>query len=200
VADRAVRRIQRIVSTEVTDCPRLFTLEQTQSAWIKRVRAYEHHYRLTLWCEHEGYEHPWNPATYEQNPPKEWFAQIAPYAALVFRTLQLIVPLAGAVAVASLPQVQQDQAKAHLQIMSALVADLPDDVKRRPADGGLGDATGQLSTAEGHALRALRATLLEHDPLRGFGGMRRVLTPSGDLLWVCPDHHSYYDPGLPAIP
>jgi hypothetical protein len=199
IAD-TVRRVQRVVATEVTDCPRLFTLEQTRPAGIKRARVHEHHYRMTLWCEHPGYEHPWDAARYDLDPPKEWFATIAPYAVLVFRTLQLIVPLAGAVAVASLPQPQMTEARAHLEVMKALVADLPGNAEHGFGDSGIGEATGQLTTAEGQALRAVRAILFERDPIRAFGGMRRVLAPSGELLWVCTDHYPYYDPGLPIIP
>jgi internalin A len=84
-----VRRVHQIVGTEVTDCPRLFTLEPVRPTGITRALIHQYHYRLTLWCEHPGYEHPWEPAGYNLDPPKEWFAQIAPYAVLVFRTLQL---------------------------------------------------------------------------------------------------------------
>jgi internalin A len=199
IAD-TVRRVQRIVSTEISDCPRLFTLERFRPVGVKQARFYQHHYRLTLWCEHPGYEHPVDAATYELNPPKEWIARIAPYAMLVFRTLQLIVPLTGAVAVASLPPDQIEKAKAHLEVMNTLVADLPTNVEQGLGDSSIEEVTGQLTAAEGEALRAVRAILFEHDQLRAFGGMRRVLTPSGDQPWVCPHHYPYYDPGLPTIP
>jgi Leucine-rich repeat (LRR) protein/GTPase SAR1 family protein len=194
-----VRRVQRVISTEVTDCPRLFTLAQDRPAGSRRTRIYQHHYRLTLWCEHAGYEHPWEAATYELDPPKEWFTRIAPYATLVFRTLQLIVPLTGAVAIASLPQAQRGSAQAHLQVMSTLVANLPSTGEPKTFGDNLGGATGQLTAAEGQALRAVRTIIFEHDPLQAFGGLRRVQAPSGDLLWVCTDHYSEYDPGLPII-
>ncbi len=199
IAD-TVRRVQRVVSTEVTDCPRLFTLAKTLPTPGRRARFYQHHYQLTLWCEHPGYWHPCDSATYDLDPPKEWFAQISPYVALVFRTLQLIVPLAGSIAVASQPQDQLEKARAHLEVMSTLVADLPGNLERRLSEGGIGEAAGELTAAEGQALRALRAILFEHDQLRAFGGMRRVQAPSGDLLWVCADHYLEYDPGLPTVP
>jgi internalin A len=32
------------------------------------------------------------------------------------------------------------------------------------------------------------------------GDLRRVMTSSGDYLWVCPDvHYRLYDPGLPRL-
>lgn len=58
---------------------------------------------------------------------------------------------------------------------------------------------GQLTAAEGAALRALRTIIFEHDPLRAFGGLRRVQSSAGDLLWVCEYHYTDYDPGLPII-
>ena len=197
IAD-TVRRVHQIVGTEVTDCPRLFTLAPARPAGVKRALIHQDHYRLTLWCEHPGYEHPWEPAAYNLDPPKEWLAQIAPYAVLVFRTLQLIVPLAGAVAIAALPSAQQASAQTHLEVMKAIVADLPATQETR-AEGSLAGSKGQLTAAEGAALRALRAIIFEHDQLRAFGGLRRVQAPAGDLLWVCENHYPDYDPGLPVV-
>ena len=131
-----VRRMHRVVSTEVADCPRLFTL--------------------------------------------------APAAA-------------GAVTIASMPQAQQPVAQAYLQAMGTDLDDLPSTTERSAPDSGLTATSGQLTAAEGEALRALRAIIFEHDPLRAFGGLRRVQAPSGDLLWVCEDHYREYDPGLPVI-
>lgn len=58
----------------------------------------------------------------------------------------------------------------------------------------------ELTRAEAAGLRALRSALLEIDRVQSFGGLRRVLTASGDLLWVCPRHYPEYDPGLPVLP
>jgi internalin A len=197
IAD-TVRRVHQIVGTEVTDCPRLFTLAPARPTGVKRALIHQDHYRLTLWCEHPGYEHPWGPAVYNLDPPKEWLAQVAPYAVLVFRTLQLIVPLAGAVAIAALPSAQQASAQTQLQVMQTIVSDLPATAKAREEDS-LEETTGQLTAAEGAALRALRAIIFEHDTLRAFGGLRRAQAPAGELLWVCENHYPDYDPGLPVI-
>ena len=107
---------------------------------------------------------------------------------------QDVVPVAGAVAAASLPHEQLEKAQAHLEVMKTLVADLLDTVDRGLGESGIEEALGQLTSAEGQALRAVRAILFEYGPLRPFGGMRRVLAPSGDLLLVCTDHDHYYDP------
>jgi len=167
-------------------------------AGIRRALVHQDHYRLTLWCEHPGYEHPWGPAAYTLDLPRGWLARIAPYAVLVFRALQLIVPLAGAVAIATLPSAQQGSAQAHLEVMKDIVADLPA-TQETQAEDSFPETTGRLTAAEGAALRVLRAIIFEHDQPRAFGGLRRVQAPAGDLLWVCQNHYPDYDPGLPVI-
>jgi hypothetical protein len=197
IAD-TVRRAYSILSADVTDCPRLFTLSPLRPAGMKRGRIYQNHYRLTLWCEHPGCEHAWEPATYDIDVTKERFARIAPYAVLVVQVLQLVVPLAGAVAAAVQPGAARDDLQARLTVMQTLVADLPVTSDSRMEDA-LGQPTGRLTEAQGTGLRALRAILFERDKLGDFGGLRRVQTPSGDLIWVCQGHYGTYDPGLPIV-
>jgi GTPase SAR1 family protein len=195
-----IRRVLRVVSAEVNDCPSVFTLTHDQPAGGRRLKFYQHHYRLTLWCQHPGYWHAWDQAAYEIDPPREWFLKIRPYAALIVRTLQLVVPLAGTIAVASLPLEQIEVGAARLEVMKTIVDDLPREQITEEIEVDSARVSGEMTTAEGTGLRMLRAVLFEHDSAQVFGGLRRVLTPSGDFLWICPDHYGEYDPGLPAVP
>jgi internalin A len=196
----SVRRVLRVVSTEVTDCPRLFTLTRERPTGGRRLRILQQHYRLTLWCEHPGYWHAWDKASYELDPPRDWFVQVSPYATLIFKTLQLVVPLAGSVADVLLSPDQLARARDELDLMSKIVDDLPTRPPKKLDTTGLVEATSQLTSAEGQALRMIRVVLFQHDHLRAFGGMRRVQGASGELLWVCPEHYHEYDPGLPTVP
>ena len=198
IAD-AVRRILRAVSAEVSDCPRLFTILPDHPSAGRRARVYQQHYRLTLWCEHPGYWHPWARASYQLDVPKDWFTKIAPYAALVVRTLQLAVPLAGSLASVALPPDQLARVQADLQLMGTLVADLPGKPGQDLENGAMDEAASDLTPAEGEALRALRVVLFQLDELQAFGSLRRVQAPSGDFMWVCAEHYPEYDPGLPAV-
>jgi internalin A len=193
-----VRRVQRVVSMEVTDCPRLFSLLAGSTPPYQHIEFHQESYRLTLWCEHPGFWHPWEQASYELRPPKRWLPQVRPYLLLVFRTLQLIVPLTGSTASPSSPADVLDQARSHLQAMGRLMADQPGNLGNVDSDRHRDGR--KLTEAEGRALRAIRVALFEHDLSRAFGGMRRVQDASGDFLWVCPMHYPEYDPGLPNIP
>jgi internalin A len=194
-----VRRILRAANAEVSDCPRLFTMVPDHPSAVRRARVYQRHYRLTLWCEHPGCWHPWPRASYQLDVHQDWFARIAPYAALVVRTLQLAVPLAGNLAAVALPSDQLARVQVDLQLMGTLVADLPSKPGQDLASTAIGQTSSGLTEAEGESLRALRIILFQFDKLQAFGGLRRVQAPSGDFLWVCAEHYRDYDPGLPIL-
>jgi hypothetical protein len=194
-----VRRILKAVSTEVTDCPRLFTITAEPARGWQQLNLAERHYELILWCEHPGHWHPWPQARYQLAVPRDWLVTIAPYANLVLKTLKIATPIAAAVAGVELSKDQREQASAQLDLMKTLVEKLPEkaanvrDVLHPDQD------TRQLTPAQGEALRGIRALLRRHDPMQSFGDLRRVHAPSGDLLWVCPRHYPQYDPGLPTL-
>jgi hypothetical protein len=197
-----VRRMLRMVSSEVTECPRVFTLARERPTLADRARFHQDRYRLTLWCEHSDSWHEWTPASYRLDIQKEWFNRIKPYAMLILGVLQFLIPLTGPIVAAALPPDQLERAQAELEAMKALIEDSSSELHQEEdiKPGDFGAAIGQLTEAEGAGLRALRAILLEHDKLRTFGGMRRMQSPSGDFLWICPRHYTEYDPGLPIVP
>jgi internalin A len=196
----SIRRVLQVISSEITDCPRLFTLTIKAPHGPRRLKFYQHRYHLTLWCEHPGHWHPWLPASYFLDQPKDWLVRVGPYAILVFKALQLVVPIAGAVAEVVLTPDQLNSAQHELNLMTTLVADLPTETFDEPPEFISRESASQLTLAEGQAARALRVLLFEHDHMRSFGDLRRTQTPSGDFVWVCPDHYSDYDPGLPKMP
>jgi hypothetical protein len=199
IAD-TLRQLLRVVSTEITDCPRLFTLRPADRKGLRQLRPGKQRYRLVLWCEHPGYWHPLADASYWIDQPTEWLASIRPYLNLVLTVLRLAVPAAASVAGVMLTADQLKHANSELELMTALADELPKKPKDETDDLLAQDAVGQLSPSEGLALRGIRTVIFRHDPMKKFGGMRRVLTAAGDFLWVCPDHYADYDPGLPTIP
>jgi hypothetical protein len=196
----SMRRVLRVVGIEITDCPRLFTVTYENPAGVRRLKFYQRHYRLTLWCEHPGYWHPWRDASYSLDQPKDWLVRIGPYATLVFKALQLVTPIAGSVAGVVLTGEQLKHAQKELELMTTLVAEFPD-LKIDNEHGFIDhESASLLAPAQGEAARALRMLLFEHDHMRAFGALRRVQATSGDFLWVCTNHYADYDPGLPSIP
>lgn len=197
----SVRRVLKAVGTEIGDCPRLFTLTYERRKGVMRVlKPNWNCLYLTLWCEHPAHWHPLSEVTYTFDEPRKWLQSIAPYVAFVFRTLKLVVPLAGAIVSVSLSEEELKHRKAEIDLMKTVVDKLPELRDYQQYDRDELDDSAALGPAEGPALRALRVLLYERDQKREFGGLRRVMDASGEFLWVCTDHYGVYDPGLPHIP
>jgi internalin A len=196
----SMRRILKVVSSEITDCPRLFTLTPERPVLTRRLRFHQQHYRLILWCEHPDHWHSWPAASYSLEKPKGWLITIAPYATLVFKALQLVVPIAASAAEVALPARQFEDAKRQLELMKTLIAALPTQKIEDQLEFVDPDSADWLTWAAGEAARGLREVLFEHDRMKAFGGLRHVISPSGEILWVCAVHYRHYDPGLPSIP
>jgi internalin A len=195
----AMRRLLTVVSTEVPDCPRLFTLVRAPAKGIAKMDPRLQHFRLTLWCEEPGHWHPHTAGSYPIERSAEWFRQVARYARPVLAILRAVVPVAGPLAGIVFTKDQADQAKKELDLTQALLDDLPalrgDDTDW--ADGP--DGAAVPAAAAGASLRGLRQLLNDDvDRSRRYGGLARFLTPAGDYVWVCPAHAAAYNPGLPA--
>ncbi|MBM7864451.1 COR domain-containing protein [Lentzea nigeriaca] len=192
---RHLRIALRMLSAEVTDCPRLFTIAPADRKAVVHAMSTRLHYKITLWCEESGHEHPWPNATYDFKPTKEWITTIGPYVRFIAGMLRFVVPVAGAVYATTLTKDELELVKADIELTKTLADKLPQ---------SQGESTTSLpqgmTRAEGAGLRTLRSLLLALDPVSAFGDLRRVHTPSGDIAWVCPHHHNLYDPGLPELP
>jgi internalin A len=201
IADAAhsIRRVLIAISTEVNDCPRLFTIVP-DSGWFEYLRIASTGYRLTLWCEFPGNLHECSDATYSIRRRRDWFRAISPYAALVVRTLKIATPIVKDVMGIRLDQKSFSDVQHELDLMKTLV-DKVADVSAVDMHRGFGGGTDlNLNYLEGAGLREFRTFLVDTDRMRNFGGLRRVTDSSGDYLWVCPDHYREYDPGLPRLP
>jgi CheY-like chemotaxis protein len=176
---RQNQAVLTLLAADVTDCPRLFTLQEVPGG--RAGTALRTGYRLTLWCELPGGEHSWEPATYTFHETREWLRRIAPYALRVSNLLRMVVPVAAAVPGVILPDDDLKRIQHQLDLLKAVAAQLPAGL---PADGG---ASG-VRAEEGAGLRALRGLLMDLDEARAFGDLRKVVTEGGQILWVCPRH------------
>ena len=140
-----------------------------------------------------------SPVSYSFQQPKDWLVRVGPYVTLVVTALQLVAPIAVPTAALIATGKHAEAVQNELKLMNALISDLPSpDIDRQSIIDQF--AERPLTQAQGEALRGIRAVILEHDRMRAFGDLRRVQSPAGDFLWVCPEHYIEYDPGLPRMP
>ena len=183
-----MRFMLKALSDEKRESPGLFTIVPLGAG------TFQDKHELTLWCEHEGNEHPCENGKYEFSRPREWVVQAAPYLSIVGKSLRVVVALAG---LPGAGQLIDEATSKQLETMEKLTKELIPD--RVPGGDVAEDGSG-LTRAQGEAFRQFQSLLFELDKDRKWAGMRRFLTPAGDYLWICPKHHREYDPGLPVLP
>ncbi len=181
------------------------------ASWDPR-NLFNERYRLTLWCEHPGHAHPCGEeGRYEVSQAKKLFTTIGPYVSLVGKTLRLGAPIAagvagvaaagpvGAAAGAAAVGWSLKDIKAELDMMDKVTGALLKERKASPVRLSQDRLGIRTSLEDAGGLRSLHDLLNELDPKKKWGGLRRVTTQTGDLLWVCPEHYPIYDPGLPDL-
>ena len=184
-----MRTLLNALSDETRECPRLFTIVPTGGG------AFREKFELTLWCEHPGEEHPCEDGEYTFHQTKEWLADLGPYLSIVATSLRVVVALAG---MPGADQIIEKATSKQLESMEKFTKELAPSTKAMGDE--LGSSISGLTRAQGSAFRQFHSLLLELDPNRKWAGMRRFPTAAGDYLWICPEHHREYDPGLPKLP
>ncbi|NET38765.1 MAG: GTPase [Cyanothece sp. SIO1E1] len=201
---RQFRRDQKLPESY---CPNLFVLlPDNRNRWHQDICSQR--INLQLYCQYPGEVHPiCNPdhlptqkdpsqGFYPIDTPDQWLQTIAPYVSRMVKVLKYAAPLVSPVLGSAVSDLDQ-QVKADVTLMNALVGKLPDitksdkfalagaDIKHlKHADQEMIDQERLI----GSGLRALREFLKQEDPKECWGGLQRVLTPEGDYLWLCEKH------------
>ena len=194
-------------------CPNLFVLlPDDRDRWHRDLGS--HRINLQLYCQYPGEVHPTcNPKTpptqkdpaqgfYPIDTPNRWLQVMSPYVSRMVRVLKyaapLVSPVLGTAATDLAKQVESD-----VTFMDTLVAKLPDISTTAEFDLSGADArrlrSADMNTLDherltGPGLRALREFLKKEDPDECWGGLKRVLTPEGDYLWLCDKHAKLFYP------
>ena len=184
-----MRILLKALAAESRECPRLFTVVPLSGG------PFRDKYELTLWCEHPGQEHPCEHGEYTFHQTKEWLADLGPYLSIVAKSLRVVVALAG---LPGADQIIEKATSKQLESMEKLTKELVPSAKAMGDE--LESSISGLTRAQGSAFRQFHSLLLELDPNRKWARMRRFPTAAGDYLWICPEHHREYDPGLPKLP
>ncbi len=199
----------RTIATETKDCPRMYTLlPEKLNSW-KEVHIGKEGYRLTLWCEMPGHEHPvctigsgkkdnkqCQRGEYIFSQPKEWLVKVAPYISFIARTIKVVVPVAGAAAKVGFDEtlLKDMEVMPKLELMEKIADGLPKGALGRASEPD--NQLGIINKAEGAGLRALKSLLQGLDKGSTWGGLRRSKLPSktGEFLWLCEKHYAEHQP------
>ena len=192
---RHFRTMQRL---EESHCPAVFVLRpKEQGRWRDLLLGPKA--ELQLYCDAPGHWHPTaKGGRYDIEVTPEWLRTIAPHVRRMVEILKYVAPLVSPVLGWSLPEIKK-VVEDDIDLMKALVEKLPD-IKVPDEPGLKGSAERWPNPAEGAALRELRTVLDKVDTKRDWGGLRKVLTPEGDYLWLCEQHAQEYRDPTPISP
>ncbi len=184
------------IATESKDGPRLFTIEPVDGTWDWTNKRY----RVHLWCEAEGCQHPvleTGEGVYEIKVTRPWLKTVAPYANLIAGVLKTLLPVAGPAANLLFDKqiIDQLKVKDHLDVMKEATA------KLLKADLLVTDQPrlrqGLVAGTERSGVLALHSLLRDKDPNHERLGLRRMPTYTGDYLWLCETHYREAQPKIP---
>jgi internalin A len=186
---------QGIQSSLETKCPSVFAVTSVRQIKVVGRNRYELH----LYCEEPGSWHrlPDGQGVYGIAESPQWLRRMTPYLQTLLVVLKHAAPLVGPVLGVAVEHLGE-QLKADVELMSALVDEIPDfDLARKekePRDRDFeGEAHMPIERASSEAdFRALEKLLTEIDPERTWGGLSRVNTPEGLTLYLCRDHAAPY--------
>src|SRR6266571_3264114 len=157
--------------------------------WVSRD------YRLYLVCQHPSCPHQMGDS-YQLRKSKEWWITVGPWLNHLINFLKFAVPMGKAVgvvveAVDILPDIKQIQT--NIDLLEQITQDLPDVASYDSMkDMNEPTLTDQYQRTVGPALRALHNFLNEVDPSQLWGGLDKIVTPDGNILWLCDKHRQQY--------
>ncbi|MBN2562087.1 MAG: leucine-rich repeat domain-containing protein [Phycisphaerae bacterium] len=196
------RLILASMHNETAAGPGMFTLLPEDGKWLK-VQG-KRRYRLTLWCEYPECPHPLckigsgGEGEYTFDRSADWLIKVAPAITWTARALKVALPITSGVIQAGLDEWDLAGLKPKLDLMEKCARAVPGG--ELETLGGAERPTGFFKRPEGAGLREFHDLLEAEVKGRAWGGLQRVLTKTGDYLWLCPEHYAEFEPELPKLP
>lgn len=186
---REIRAVQKQIESP---CPTVFVLRpDDRQFWQKDIGSQR--INLQLYCEHPGCLHPVQEGgLYAIDNPQTWLKVMTPHLNRLFGILKYVTPVVGPWLNISAP-IYSELIQNDLALTEALIDKLPD-ISFNDDDHSFLDPDDRIAGSNktrkisGSALRTLHEFLKRKDPDQVWGGLTRITTPEGDVLWLCKEH------------
>jgi hypothetical protein len=177
------------------ECPNIFFLTlSTKDKW-KRFDPknwVSQEYLLHLICQHPMVPHPVGDG-YSLRDAKDWWLNIRPWFNRLVTTLKIVLPVGKAFG-----NIYDASGVEHIQKQIELMEEINSHI---PELGKLDTLSEAVSNPHAHrdqevtgaALRALYQFLIQADASRTWGGLSKVVTLDGNILWLCEKHRQEFE-------
>jgi internalin A len=189
-----VRNFTRLWNLEMhkmeAECPNTFFLIPGSHTPFNPKNWFSHDYKLYLMCQHPQGPHCLAEMDgYDLRPSRDWWVTVSPWLKYLITFLKFGVPMIQAVGNV-VDALDFKQVEAQLKLLELITEDLPEITEGKP----MRTTESQMYFRQGHtidpALRFLHSFLKEVDPQQFWGGLQKVVTSDGNILWLC-SQHSY---------
>lgn len=174
------------VQQELMDitCPNLFILERSDMELLEKDLLFKR-YKLGLCCQMPGQIHTVQPF-YDIKLNRKWLKIVGPYYNKAVKLFKMSMQIFSAGSKDIIEQIEYDDSFPELETLAELAKILPNykDDTKQSKDLGI-DSNNIL-------LRLLRNILTDADPEQNWGGLDRIITPEGHILWLCKEHMKEY--------
>ncbi len=173
-------------------CPNLFTLKPKDAKFYKKSIDVDE-FEIQLYCQHPGEIHPVPEGKYVVKIPKKWWKAIAPYYTKMLKIMKWVLPVVQPAAKEILDETILQEMESSIGLIKSYTG-MMSEIK--PDETGLDleeKSHDEIYTASGSELRLLRSILGKKDTNSHWGGLDRVVTKGGHILWLCKDHAREYE-------
>jgi small GTP-binding protein len=173
-------------------CPNLFTLKPKDAKFYKKKLDVDE-FEIQLYCQHPGKIHPVPEGKYTVKIPKKWLRAIAPYYTKMLKIMKWVLPIVQPAAKEILDEKVLKEMEFSIGLIKNYAKMMPE-IKPGETDMDLEEKShGEIYTASESELRLLREILGKKDTGSHWGGLDRVVTPGGHILWLCKEHAKEYE-------
>lgn len=175
------------------ECPNTFYLMPGRNTITDTRNWASREYTLYLVCQHPARPHGVSEG-YSVRQPKTWWTSLAPWLYHLIIFLKFAVPMGGKIAGVAYEKTVMDEIKSSIELMEQITKSLPkvatlDSISRTPAQ----PEVVEEEQVAGPALRVLHSFLKEVDPMQRWGDLHKIVTPDGNILWLCGEHRAEYE-------
>ncbi len=176
------------------ECPNTFFLIPDRRTPFNPKQWVSHKYIMFLVCQHPPGPHIVEAESgYILEAPREWWTKVAPWLKYLITFLKYGVPLADELG-AVVDAIDFTSIGNQLKLLEQITSDLPGIVvESDPLDKDERDKSTGREQATGPALRVLHSFLNKVDQEHYWSGLKRVVTPDGNILWLCAEHARPYE-------
>ncbi len=172
-------------------CPNLFTLKPQDKAFFKKSLDADE-FELQLYCQQPGCIHAAEGGKYTVKIPKKWLKAISPYYTKMLKVMKWVIPVLQPAAGEILDEAMLKEMDSSIGLLKSYADMMPGLMPGEKETDLLDRDYDEPYLAGGPELRMLRQVLGKTDTASHWGGLDRVVTPGGHILWLCKEHAKEY--------